>query len=108
MTGSDGPRLRRGCAEPLGGRSGLAALGLAVLVSASACSGSSSTPRAVPDTSTTPASLATSPPSEQDQVLEEYRAFWRSLTPAANAPSTDRRQLLAPLAVDPELKSLLA
>lgn len=71
------------------------------------CGGSSSAPRALPQTSTTPASLASSPASERDQVLGAYRAFWAALTPAANAPASRRQQILAPHAVDPELKSLL-
>ncbi len=38
----------------------------------------------------------------------QYRKFWDSLTPISRMPAPERRAVLAQLAVDPALKSLLA
>jgi hypothetical protein len=45
--------------------------------------------------------------STEQQVLTQYKQFWKLLPRAALASSTDRRRLLATVAVDPELSVLL-
>lgn len=40
-------------------------------------------------------------------VLDQYRSFWAELTPASRKPAPQRRSLLASVAADPELTSLL-
>jgi hypothetical protein len=42
-----------------------------------------------------------------DLVLAQYTAFWKTITPAAQAPASRRRAILAPVAADPELSRLL-
>jgi hypothetical protein len=58
---------------------------------------------------TPPSSSQASTPTAdaRTQVLEQYTAFWKELTPASLAPASQRRPLLAPFAADPELASLL-
>lgn len=58
--------------------------------------------------SSTSASPPRSPaPSAADQVLKQYRAFWASLVPTADAAKERRRALLAPYATDPALSRIL-
>lgn len=61
-----------------------------------------------------PLSTATGIPSiaptvvdEEAALLAQYRTFWASLTPISRMPAAERRAVLAKLAVDPALKSLL-
>ena len=61
-----------------------------------------------PTTSPTPVATASPTPSVQDQILTQYRAFWAKLTPVSRMPAAARRAALAPYAIDPELKSLVA
>ena len=107
MTGSDRPRYPRGRTGPAVRATSIVAVLLGSALTLAGCSGSSSAPVAVPQTSTTPASLATTPPTENDQVLTSYRAFWAHLTAASRAPAGARQAILAKYAADPELSSLL-
>jgi hypothetical protein len=64
----------------------------------------------VTDGPTDSASPTSPPPTSafaQQQVLDQYRAFWAELTPASRAAANSRRAMLAPYAADPELKSLI-
>ena len=84
---------------------------VALAVALVGCSSSSHITR--PLAGTTSAGAASPSPSESpspvpaSEALAQYRAFWTSLTPASRAPASQRRDLLAPYAADPELKSLL-
>lgn len=40
-------------------------------------------------------------------MLAQYRKFWATLTPVSRMPAAERRAVLAELAVDPALKSIL-
>jgi len=55
-----------------------------------------------------PPAGTTSPSTDTNQaVLSQYRHFWAALPAVSGAPPQDRRALLEPLAVNPELDSLL-
>ena len=115
--GARGWRQRR-----VTGKGAAACLALAAAVAAaSGCSSSNGTAGGLPDQSssslqTTPlaatSSQATaSPPgkaaSPSEAALSQYRAFWRTLTPASSAPAGQRRAMLTPYSAEPELSSLL-
>jgi hypothetical protein len=72
------------------------------------CGGSK--PTAEPSSSPVATSAPTSPPlspSAQQTILAQYAAFWAQLTPVSEAPAGQRKAMLAPYVVDPELSSLL-
>ncbi len=75
----------------------------------SSCNAQDTAAKAAPKGST---SIAASPApttvDEQAALLLQYRKFWSSLTPVSRMPAAQRRDVLAELAVDPALKSLLA
>lgn len=48
------------------------------------------------------------PQDEQGAVLAQYRKFWATLTPVSRMPAAQRQAVLAEVAVDPALKSILA
>lgn len=58
--------------------------------------------------SITSPSITPSAVDQQAALLAQYRKFWASLTPLSRMPAPARRTVLAQLAVDPALKSLLA
>lgn len=60
-----------------------------------------------PSTATTTPSITPTPVDEQAALMAQYRKFWASLTPVSRMPAAERRSVLAELAVDPALKSLL-
>lgn len=82
-------------------------VGLALCISVAGCSSGRSD--ATPSYTSTPLDAASPTPSQAEQtlLLSQYRKFWDTLTPASRLPVTQRRALLAAVAVDPELKSLL-
>lgn len=83
--------------------------GSLILATAAGCNGSSKGVGIQPiPSSTAPVTTVTSTPSVQDQILTQYRAFWAKLTPVSRMPAASRRAALAPYAIDPELKSLIA
>jgi len=47
------------------------------------------------------------PTTEQERILAQYAAFFAALTPTSEAPDAQRRELLAPYAVDPVLSRTL-
>lgn len=55
-----------------------------------------------------PSVTATPSPDEQAVLLSQYRKFWTTLAPVSRMAAALRRAELAKVAVDPELKSLLA
>jgi hypothetical protein len=60
---------------------------------------------------TKPSSSASPTPSDdpkQQLILDQYRRYWSLLAPASAMPAAERRAVLAPVAMDPELKSMLA
>lgn len=82
---------------------------LLLVATAAGCNGNSKGVGLQPiPSSTTPTAIATPTPSVQDQILTQYRAFWAKLTPVSRMPAASRRAALAPYAIDPELKSLVA
>jgi hypothetical protein len=84
-------------------------VGCLLLVTLTACGGG---PKASqPPPAASPLQSSPSPSAAADQqaaLLTQYRTFWSSLTPVSRMPATQRRAVLAKLAVDPALKSLLA
>jgi hypothetical protein len=106
------PRRARGVASgPRGARSRpalvAALLGLVVTI-VGGCTkdadGAAATPAPSPSLSTSPTAT---PTDEQAELLAQYRKFWTTLTPASRLPAAERRAVLAEVAVDPALKSLL-
>ena len=84
-------------------------VGSLLLATAAGCNGNSKGVGIKPvATGSTPSVTSSVTPSLQDQVLTQYRAFWAQLTPISRMPAPNRRAALAPYAIDPELKSLLA
>lgn len=65
---------------------------------------------ATPTGPSTPSTLTSATPSPDERVmlLNQYRKFWITLTPISRMPTAVRRTELAKVAIDPELKSLLA
>lgn len=92
-------------------------LGYAVVAVTAALSGCSSNgiatsagPSGLPSTagrpsSPTPSASGTS--GGRNAVLAQYETFWQLLTPASRLPASERRQKLAAVSADPELRSLL-
>lgn len=105
-------RLNRSPALPRDARvarrvaSGLA--GCLLLVGAAACNGGGSAAQPRASTSESSPVASPTPVDEQVALLAQYRKFWASLTPVSRMPAAQRRDVLAQLAVDPALKSLLA
>lgn len=82
--------------------------GIAILFGAG-CSGSSNNIAQPLTQSSTPATPTASPTaSVSQQVLAQYQTFWSALTPASRASAGARRGILAQVATDPELSSLLS
>jgi hypothetical protein len=85
----------------------------AVAVAVAGCGGGGGAPAASPPAPpgavlSSAAPVSASPtPSVVDQVLTQYTAFWAMITPASQAPVAQRRAVLAPYAMDPELSRLL-
>lgn len=52
-------------------------------------------------------SVSPTPQDEQGAVLAQYRKFWATLTPVSRMPAAQRQAVLAEVALDPALKSLL-
>jgi len=59
-----------------------------------------------PGTTTTAVSSPT-PTTDEQRVLAQYAAFWKILTPTSEAPESQRREMLARYATDPELTRAL-
>jgi hypothetical protein len=112
MRVSHGPSLcwpNDGCFRRLLALPTVAAATAACLV---ACT--SETPPQVPSptslsvASTSPTTAARpSAPTEDQQVLRQYAAFWTVITSASQAAASRRPALLAPYATEPELSRLL-
>ena len=86
-----------------------AALGVALLAGLTACS-QDARGVAAPTAASSPAGAPSSSPTpadEQEALLAQYRKFWASLTSVSRMPAAQRRVVLAALAVDPALKSVL-
>lgn len=84
-------------------------VGCVVVAALTSCSGEGTA--AQPTRSTTPS--PTSSPSaaavdEETALLAQYRKFWAALTPVSRMPAAQRRDVLAEVAVNPALKSVLA
>lgn len=82
-------------------------VGSALLLCGTACSGDakgSATPTPLPTASP---SVTPTPLDEQAALLAQYRKFWANLTPVSRMPAAQRRAVLAELAIDPALKSIL-
>lgn len=77
------------------------------LVVVSACSGGSVDTQKPPVATSSPAQLDRSNSVTEQAVLAQYSRFWKTLTPAARAAATTRGRMLAAVAADPELSSLL-
>lgn len=95
------------CGHPSRSRRTSVLVGSALAVLLSGCAGEATS---APTPSSTAAPSATSTPTPADETAEllvQYREFWASLTPVSKMPAADRRSVLAELAVDPALKSIL-
>jgi len=95
-------------------RPAAAAVTLLLLLPVAGCTNADGVIRETPSrgtTTTTSPSLSLSSPTpttEQERILAQYRAFWKALTPASEAPAAERRQMLEPYATDPELTRALS
>lgn len=101
------PAPRRNAA-PTGWRTGLAS-GSAIVGLLGGCS-SASKPTATGSSPTTRPSPSPSASAldEQRGALAQYQRFWSSLSPISKMPAAQRLSKLAEVAVNPELKSLVA
>lgn len=80
-----------------------------LLSSLTGCSGDAQGTAAPPSPSAVTSSSASSTSrDEQAALLAQYRKFWVTLTPASRTSAAQRRLILAEVAVDPALKSILA
>lgn len=85
----------------------LAGFVLAGLVAGCSSYGTITTSKGSPSLTTASPSPRPTVVDEQQAILESYRKFWATLTPASGLPAARRRAALSPVATDPELKSLL-
>jgi hypothetical protein len=80
----------------------------AVVVGLAGCGDDGTKARASEQPPSAVTSVSPSPtPDEQALLLAQYRKFWSSLTPVSRLPASARQAVLADLAVDPALKSVL-
>ena len=80
----------------------------AVVVGLAGCGNDATKARASEQPPSAVTSVNPSPtPDEQGLLLAQYRKFWSSLTPVSRMPAAERQAVLAEVAVDPALKSLL-
>ena len=96
------------CGHPSRSRrtSVLVASALAVLLSG--CAGEA-TSAPTPNSTAAPSTTATPTPADETaELLTQYRKFWATLTSVSRMPAAERRAVMAQLAVDPALKSILA
>lgn len=103
--------LQRPADHPGAPRARLAAVAVCLAGLASACSSGGASARDLPSPTSAPsapASPTSAAASETEQILAQYRGFWKALTAASRAPEADRRQALAGYAADPALRSLLS
>ena len=70
-------------------------------------SGPSGSPSTAEQSSSPPVPAASGIGGGRDAVLGQYSTFWQVLTPASRLPAFERRQKLASVSADPELRSLL-
>jgi hypothetical protein len=95
------------CGPPSRSRATSVLVGSALVLLLSGCAGEATSAPTPSSAGSPSATAAPTPVDETAELLAQYRKFWASLTPVSRLPAAERRSVMAELAVDPALKSIL-